>query len=234
MQGFDSVSLKSDIELGGTDQTFNILMGRALQEAYELQGGGQIAILMPLLEGVDGVQKMSKSLGNYIGIDESPNEIFGKTMSIPDALMLKYYELTTLISNEELARLKQGLDDETVHPKDAKLGLAKEYVRMYHGEQAAEEAHLYFVAVFQKRTLPDHIEVSRLRASELEEGLISVSKLLVSLGLQASNGEARRSIAQGAVRINERKVTDPSERVLVQDGDIVQVGKRKFARIQLK
>jgi tyrosyl-tRNA synthetase len=232
MQGYDSVSLESDIELGGTDQTFNILMGRTLQSAYE-QKEGQVAILMPLLEGLDGVQKMSKSLGNYIGIDEQPNEIFGKTMSIPDKLMLKYYELTTPISNEALQELKLGLENGTVHPRDTKVKLAKEYVRQYHGEQAAEEAAHHFATVFQNRALPDQIDEVELNRSELTNGSILLTKLLVTLGLQVSNGEARRSITQGAVKINELKLTDFAEEIVVQDGDIVQVGKRKIVKIKL-
>ncbi|MFD0697484.1 tyrosine--tRNA ligase [Paenibacillus sp. GCM10027628] len=232
MQAYDSVSLHTDIELGGTDQTFNILMGRTLQGAYEMNDG-QVAMLMPLLEGVDGVQKMSKSLGNYIGIDESPNEIYGKTMSVPDHLMPKYFELTTAISNEELEELKQSLDAGTVHPRDAKMKLAKDYVRMFHGDQAAEDAEQHFITVFQKRALPDVVESVPLRSELLEEGSISLIKLLVTLELQASNGEARRSIEQGAVKINEQKMTDIHAEVVPQDGDIVQVGKRKFARIEL-
>ncbi|CAG7630904.1 tyrosine--tRNA ligase [Paenibacillus allorhizosphaerae] len=233
MQGYDSVSLQSDIELGGTDQTFNILMGRTLQGAYEMKDG-QVAILMPLLEGLDGVQKMSKSLGNYIGIDEAPNEMFGKSMSIPDELMLKYYELTTPMSGEELQDLKQGLENGTVHPRDAKMKLAKTYIGMYHGEQAAIDAEHYFITVFQKRALPDEIEVIELNESELEDQMISVTKLLVTLGLQSSGSEAKRSVTQGAVKINEQKMDDANERITVQDGDIVQVGKRKFAKISLR
>ncbi|MDR6878412.1 tyrosine--tRNA ligase [Bacillus sp. 3255] len=232
MQGYDSVSLESDIELGGTDQTFNILMGRTLQSAYDMKEG-QVAILMPLLEGLDGTQKMSKSLKNYIGIDESPNEIFGKTMSIPDSLMVKYYELTTAIPNEELRELRQGLETGSVHPRDAKMRLAKEYVRMYHGAEAAEEAERHFVTVFQKRALPEDMEETLLSAGLLEEGQISLIKLLVSLGLQASNGEARRSIEQGAVKLNETKLTDIHALLRPQEGDIIQVGKRKFVRIKL-
>ncbi|MDD9266290.1 tyrosine--tRNA ligase [Paenibacillus sp. GCM10023248] len=232
MQGYDSVSLESDIELGGTDQTFNILMGRTLQSAYDMKEG-QVAILMPLLEGLDGTQKMSKSLKNYIGIDESPNEIFGKTMSIPDSLMVKYYELTTAIPNEELRELRQGLETGSVHPRDAKMRLAKEYVRMYHGAEAAEEAERHFVTVFQKRALPEDMEETLLSAGLLEEGQISLIKLLVSLGLQASNGEARRSIEQGAVKLNETKLTDIHVLLRPQEGDIIQVGKRKFVRIKL-
>lgn len=232
MQGYDSVSLESDIELGGTDQTFNILMGRTLQGAYDMQEG-QVAMLMPLLEGLDGTQKMSKSLKNYIGIDESPNEIFGKTMSIPDSLMTKYYELTTAITNEELEELRKGLETGSIHPRDAKMRLAKEYVRMYHGAEAALEAEQHFITVFQKRALPEDMEEQQLSGGLLEEGQISMIKLLVSLGLQASNGEARRSIEQGAVKVNEMKFTDIHALLSPQDGDIIQVGKRKFVKIKM-
>jgi tyrosyl-tRNA synthetase len=232
MQGYDSVSLESDIELGGTDQTFNILMGRTLQGAYEIKEG-QVAILMPLLEGLDGVQKMSKSLRNYIGIDEQPNDIFGKTMSIPDTLMLKYFELTTGLSNAEIEELRQGLEAGTIHPRDAKLRLAKLYVVMYHGVGAAEEAEQHFITVFQKRALPDDIEEVNLDSSHLEAGSLSIIKLLVSLSLQSSNGEARRSVEQGAVKINEQKLTDIHAQITPVDGDILQVGKRKFVRIKL-
>lgn len=232
MQGYDSVSLESDIELGGTDQTFNILMGRTLQGAYEIKEG-QVAILMPLLEGLDGVQKMSKSLRNYIGIDEQPNDIFGKTMSIPDTLMLKYFELTTGLSNAEMEELRQGLEAGTIHPRDAKLRLAKLYVEMYHGVEAAEEAEKHFITVFQQRALPDDIEEVNLDSSHLEAGSMSIIKLLVSLSLQSSNGEARRSVEQGAVKINEQKLTDIHAQITPVDGDILQVGKRKFVRIKL-
>ncbi|KIL40719.1 tyrosyl-tRNA synthetase [Gordoniibacillus kamchatkensis] len=230
MQGFDSVSLETDIELGGTDQTFNILMGRTLQAAYGSKDA-QVAMLMPLLEGLDGHQKMSKSLGNYIGIDESPNEMFGKTMSIPDELMLKYYELSTAISNEELAELKLGLERGTIHPRDAKVRLAKEYVRMYHGAQEAEAAEQHFNTVFRQRSIPEQIDEFHLGSDQLEEGTIPVGKLLVALGFAASNSEARRSVAQGAVKWNETKLTDPNERLAIASGDIVQMGKRKFAKI---
>jgi len=233
MQAYDSVSLQTDIELGGTDQTFNILMGRTLQGAYGSEDG-QVAILMPLLEGLDGVQKMSKSLGNYIGIDEAPSEIYGKTMSIPDHLMLKYFELTTSISNEESQQLEQRLKAERVHPRDAKMQLAKAYVRMFHGEQAAHEAEQQFIAVFQKRELPEEIEIVQLLSEELTDGGIPLIQLLVALRLQSSNSEARRSIEQGAVRLNSDKMTDVQASIKPQNGDIVQVGRRKFARIELK
>ncbi|WP_370866892.1 tyrosine--tRNA ligase [Paenibacillus chitinolyticus] len=231
MQGYDSVALKCDVELGGTDQKFNLLMGRTLQKEYGVPA--QVAIMMPLLEGLDGVNKMSKSLGNYIGIDEAPNEIYGKAMSVPDELMLKYYELATDLSHGELSALRSGIEDGNVHPRDAKMRLAATFVRMYHGEEAASEAERHFVTVFQQRALPDDIEEVELAAGELEEGGIRLVKLLVTLGLQATNGEAKRSIQQGGVRLNEEKVTDPNASVEVKDGDILQVGKRKFAKIKL-
>ncbi len=231
MQGYDSVALKCDVELGGTDQKFNLLMGRTLQKEYGVPA--QVAIMMPLLEGLDGVNKMSKSLGNYIGIDEAPNEIYGKAMSVPDELMLKYYELATDLSHDELSALRAGIEDGSVHPRDAKMRLAATFVRMYHGEEAASEAERHFVTVFQQRALPDDIEEVELAAGELEEGGIRLVKLLVTLGLQATNGEAKRSIQQGGVRLNEEKVTDPNASVEVKDGDILQVGKRKFAKIKL-
>ncbi|GMK42700.1 tyrosine--tRNA ligase [Paenibacillus sp. CCS19] len=230
MQGYDSVSLESDIEIGGTDQTFNILMGRTLQSAFGFEDS-QAAILMPLLEGLDGVQKMSKSLGNYIGIDEAPNDMFGKTMSIPDELMLKYYELSTMITNEELAALRQGLQDGTVHPRDAKVQLAKQYVSMYHGEEAAEQAVQHFITVFSKREMPDEIEPFQVSGELLEDGGVIVSKLLVALGFAVSTSEARRSVVQGAVKLNGEKLLDPNARIAVNNGDIIQAGKRKFAQL---
>ncbi|MFD2612887.1 tyrosine--tRNA ligase [Paenibacillus gansuensis] len=231
MQGYDSVALESDVELGGTDQKFNLLMGRTLQKEYGKTT--QAAITLPLLEGLDGVNKMSKSLGNYIGIDEQPNEIYGKAMSVPDELMLKYYELATDITNEDLTALKDGLTDGTVHPRDAKMKLAHTLVRMYQGIEEADSAETHFKTVFQQRSLPQDIEEAVLPASELDNGTIKLIKLLVTLGLQSSNAEAKRSIQQGAVKINEVKQEDPNGEVALQDGDVIQVGKRKFARIKL-
>lgn len=231
MQGYDSVALESDVELGGTDQKFNLLMGRTLQKEYGKEP--QIAIMMPLLEGLDGVQKMSKSLGNYIGIDEPPKEIYGKAMSVPDELMPKYYELTTDIGLDELDALKKGLSDGTVHPRDAKMKLAYTLVRMYHGEAAAKEAEAHFVTVFQQRALPDEIEPFAVPAEELDDGAIRLVKLLLISGLQPSGAEARRTIQGGGVKINEAKQTDPNAEVRLKDGDIVQVGKRKFIQIKL-
>lgn len=231
MQGYDSVALESDVELGGTDQKFNLLMGRTLQKEYGKEA--QVTITTPLIEGLDGVNKMSKSLGNYIGIDEEPNQIYGKSMSIPDELMYKYYELATDLNNDQLAELKSGLEAGTVHPRDAKMQLAATFVRMYHGEEAAKSAEHHFITVFQQRALPDDIEEAVIDPAELENGQIKIVKLLTVLGLQATSSEARRSVQQGAVRINEEKLTDINTDVSPKDGDVIQVGKRKFAKIKL-
>lgn len=232
MQGMDSVALESDIELGGTDQKFNLLMGRTLQKEYGKET--QVAIMTPIIEGLDGVQKMSKSLGNYIGIDEAPNEIYGKAMSVPDELMLKYYELVTDLSNEELAALTEGVKAGAIHPRDAKMKLAYTLVRMYHSTEAAEAAQEHFVTVFQQRALPEDIEEKEIAAGELEDGKIRLIKLLTLIGFAASNGEAKRSIQQGAVKLNEEKLTDPNAEVEIAGGEIVQVGKRKFAKLLVK
>jgi tyrosyl-tRNA synthetase len=232
MQGYDSVALKTDVELGGTDQTFNLLMGRTLQKEYGLPS--QVAMTMPLLEGLDGVNKMSKSLGNYIGIDEAPNEIFGKAMSIPDELMLKFFELATDYTQEELDNLAVGLQEGRIHPRDAKMDLAYTLVRLYHGEEEAEAAKQHFVTVFQERKLPAEIPEAVLHRSELgENGAVRVTRLLVVLGLAPSIGEARRSIQGGAVRLNEVRVEEPQAEVAPTDGDVLQLGKRRFARIRL-
>ncbi|MNH83400.1 Tyrosine--tRNA ligase [compost metagenome] len=232
MQGMDSVALKSDIELGGTDQKFNLLMGRTLQKEYGVEP--QVAIMTPIIEGLDGVQKMSKSLGNYIGIDEQPNEIYGKAMSVPDELMLKYFQLVTDLTNEELAVLEEGMKEGTLHPRDAKMKLAFTLVRMYHSLEDAEAAQEHFVTVFQQRALPDDIQTIEIADSELENGKIGLIKLLTLLGFAASNGEARRSIQQGSVKFNEDKITDFSLELEINDGDVIQVGKRKFAKLARK
>jgi tyrosyl-tRNA synthetase len=230
MQGYDSVALKSDIELGGTDQKFNLLMGRTLQKEYGV--ATQAAITLPLLEGLDGIQKMSKSLGNYIGIAEPPNDIYGKAMSIPDERMVKYFELATDISADELHALESGIAAGRLHPRDVKMKLAHTLVRMFHGLDAAEEAEQHFVTVFKQRALPVDIEVVTVEANELEsDGTIRLIHLLVNLGLQSSNAEAKRSIVQGAVKINEEKWSEPNDVVQLSDGDIIQVGKRRFIRI---
>ncbi|WP_421617628.1 tyrosine--tRNA ligase [Brevibacillus sp. TJ4] len=231
MQGYDSVALESDVELGGTDQKFNLLMGRNLQKEYGQEQ--QVIITMPLLEGLDGVQKMSKSLGNYIGVNEEPNEIYGKAMSVPDELMMRYYELATDLSLEELEALRAGLADGSVHPRDAKMRLAKTFVRMYHGAEAAEEAENYFKTVFQQRALPTDIPEVTVDLSAYENGEANIVNLAFDLGLAASKGEARRMVQQGAVKVNEEKVDDINQSVKLTAGMVVQVGKRKFAKINL-
>lgn len=232
MQGMDSVALKSDIELGGTDQKFNLLMGRTLQKEYGVEP--QVAIMTPIIEGLDGVQKMSKSLGNYIGIDEQPNEIYGKAMSVPDELMLKYFQLVTDLTNEELAVLEEGMKEGTLHPRDAKMKLAFTLVRMYHSLEDAEAAQEHFITVFQQRALPDDIQTVEIPESELEDGKIGLIKLLTLLGFAASNGEARRSIQQGSVKLNEVKLEDFNAVIEIKEEDVIQVGKRKFAKLSLK
>jgi tyrosyl-tRNA synthetase len=232
MQGYDSVALDSDVELGGTDQKFNLLMGRTLQKEYGQSQ--QVTIMTPLLEGLDGVQKMSKSLGNYIGIDEEPNQMYGKAMSIPDELMLKYFELATSVSNQELGEMKSGWEAGMLHPRDLKMKLAWTIVAMYHGEATADEAQNYFKTVFQQRALPTDIEEVELTQAQLEEGGgLRLAQLLVTLGLQQSTSEARRSIQQGAVKVNEQKMDDANAVLEAFDGAVVQVGKRKIAKIRV-
>ncbi|WP_338823466.1 Tyrosine--tRNA ligase [Moorella humiferrea] len=225
MQGYDSVALAADVELGGTDQKFNLLMGRHLQREYGQEP--QVAVMMPILPGLDGVQKMSKSLGNYIGINEPPKEMYGKTMSLPDELMLTYFELVTTVSLEELEEIRKGLADGTLHPRDAKMRLAREIVGLYHGEAAALEAEEEFRKVFQLGDLPQDIpEV------EVKETQIWLPRLMVQAGLAPSTSEARRLVRQGAVRIDGQRLDDPDAELVVRDGAVLKAGKRKFVRLR--
>lgn len=227
MQAYDSVALKSDIELGGTDQTFNLLMGRHLQECFNQEK--QVAMTMPLLEGLDGVKKMSKSLGNYIGINESPKSMFGKAMSIPDNLMIKYFALITNMTLNDLNRLKMGLKDGSVHPRDAKLKLAWTLVKKYHGETNANLAQQDFVSVFQQHVLPDNIKEVKLDCNN--EKIWIVELLVSKLHLFNTNGEARRMILAGGVKINQLRITDEFSKIKIEGGMIVQIGKRRFLKI---
>lgn len=225
MQGYDSVALEADIEFGGTDQTFNLLMGRHLQEEYGQ--APQTIITMPILEGLDGVQKMSKSLGNYIGISEAPTEMYGKAMSIPDELMMRYFMLVTDMSIEEQEELSKALEAGTAHPRDTKMKLAHTIVRLYHGEAAADEAQEQFIRVFQKHDLPTDIpEYAMAKPAEP----VYVPQLLTDAGLTASNSEARRSIKAGAFKINGEKCSD--ENIELVEDMVLQVGKRKFIKIK--
>lgn len=224
MQGYDSIALKADVEFGGTDQTFNLLMGRHLQGEEGMSE--QTIITMPILEGLDGVQKMSKSLGNYIGISEAPSEMYGKAMSIPDELMMRYFMLVTDMSIEEQEQLSKDLESGAAHPRDVKMKLAHTIVRLYHGEEAANFGQDEFVRVFQKHAMPTDIPEYKV---DITEEPVFVPQLLSDAGLTASNGEARRSIKAGAFKIDGEKCNE--EHILLKDGMVLQVGKRKFIKI---
>lgn len=224
MQGYDSIALKADVEFGGTDQTFNLLMGRHLQGEEGMPE--QTIITMPILEGLDGVQKMSKSLGNYIGISEAPSEMYGKAMSIPDELMMRYFMLVTDMSIEEQEQLSKDLESGAAHPRDVKMKLAHTIVRLYHGEEAANFGQDEFIRVFQKHAMPTDIPEYKVAITEEP---VFVPQLLSDAGLTASNGEARRSIKAGAFKIDGEKCNE--EHIVLKDGMVLQVGKRKFIKI---
>ncbi len=225
LQGYDSVALKSDIELGGTDQKFNLLMGRQLQRAYGV-GKEQAVLMMPLLEGLDGVNKMSKSLGNYIGVTEDPKEIFGKTLSISDELMWRYYELLSSKSIDEIKELRSAVASGKLHPKSAKEDLAMELVERYHSKDDAIRAKEAFDNLHKKSQIPDDIAEFELLAP------IWIAKALVETKISPSTSQARRDIKQGAVKIDQKKIED--EQLQLEAGEyILQVGKRKFAKIKV-
>jgi len=225
LQGYDSVALKSDIELGGTDQKFNLLMGRQLQRTYNV-GKQQAVLMMPLLEGLDGVNKMSKSLGNYIGVTEDPQTMFGKVLSISDDLMWRYYELLSDKSLHEIEQLKEDVANGKVHPKLAKEALAQEIVARYHDSAAAQKAKEEFDRVHKQKDIPTDI------AEYSFQGPIWIAKVLTETKLEPSTSQARRDIKQGAVKINQEKITD--EQLQLENGEyIVQVGKRKFAKVKV-
>ena len=227
VQGWDSVALKSDVELGGTDQRFNLLMGRELQKE---QGITQQSIVMvPLLEGLDGVQKMSKSLNNYIGITDAPNEMLGKVMSISDDLMWRYYDLLSFRPLEEIAELKTRVE-QGENPRDIKILLAKEIIARFHDEAAAEGAHQDFIQRFQKNAIPD--DMPEIEIALGDEG-IAIGNLLKEAKLVGSTSDAMRMIKQGAVKINGDKVEDTRLVIAEKGENVYQVGKRKFARITL-
>ncbi|KUK10707.1 MAG: Tyrosine--tRNA ligase [Clostridia bacterium 41_269] len=230
MQAYDSIAIKADVELGGTDQKFNLLMGRSLQREYGQEP--QIAIMMPILEGLDGVQKMSKSLGNYIGINEPPEEMFGKTMSIPDDLIIRYFTLVTTFSPTEVKEIEKGLNEGALHPRDVKMKLAEEIVSLYHGKEAAVRAKKEFERVFSRREIPENIPEFTIASSELNNR-IWLPKLLVEANLVPSTSEGRRLIKQGAVKINGEKILDQDAEVELEDGMVIKVGKRKFMKIRV-
>ena len=226
IQGYDSVAMEADVELGGTDQLFNLLTGRDLQRARGMEP--QVVLTMPLLEGLDGVNKMSKSLGNYIGITEAPENIYGKVLSISDTLMFRYYELLSDLSAQEIAGLQAGIKDGSLHPKEVKKRLARELTARFHGQAAAEAAEAEFERVFQKKELPDDMAEVSLPKSEP----IWLPQLLLDAGLVASTSEGRRMIQQGAVTVAGEKADDVSVKIAATGEVILKVGKRRFARIR--
>jgi len=227
VQGYDSVALRADIELGGTDQKFNLLVGRQLQESYGQKP--QVVITMPILEGLDGVQKMSKSLGNYIGIAEPPDEMFGKLMSISDELMWRYFELLSFRPLADIDKLKSEMHAGR-NPRDIKFELGRELVARFHSQGDADQAQQNFIARFQKGALPDDIPEVELSADG--EGL-PLANVLKQAGLTSSTSEALRMIRQGAVRIDGERVEDPGLIVAAGTAGVFQVGKRRFARISI-
>ena len=227
IQGYDSVALEADVELGGTDQKFNLLVGRELQKHYGQKP--QVILTMPILEGLDGVQKMSKSLDNYIGVNDAPDQMFGKLMSISDDLMWRYFELLSFRSVEEIAGLKVDVEG-GVNPRDIKFLLAKELIARFHDEAAAEAAHQAFVARFQKGAIPDDVDEIDLVAPD---GALPIANLLREAGLVSSTSDAYRMIKQGAVKVDGEKVVDQKLAVGSGTDAIYQVGKRRIARVRV-
>jgi len=225
LQGYDSVHLKSDIEIGGTDQKFNLLMGRHLQRVYET-GKEQAVLMMPILEGLDGVQKMSKSLGNYIAVADKPDDMFGKVLSISDTLMWRYYELLSAKSLSEIEELKNGVENGSLHPKKVKEALALEITARFHSMDAAAAAQAEFERVHAQSEIPSEMEEFTL------QGPLWVAKALVDCRLSPSTSQSRREIKQGSVKIDQNKLSD--EQLQLEAGEyVLQVGKRKFARLKV-
>jgi len=229
-QAHDSVALQADVELGGTDQKFNLLVGRDIQREYGQEP--QVVLTMPLLEGLDGVQKMSKSLGNYIGITEPPREIYGKIMSLSDHLMLRYYELLSDIGTVALEEEKRRMAEGSANPRDVKKALARELVTRFYNGLVAEEAEREFERMFQAHGVPDEIAEPCIWLSSQENGPLWIVMLLVQAGLASSNSEARRLLQQGAVRVDGKRVSDPNMQLTTSETHLLQVGRRRFARIR--
>ncbi|MFH1284378.1 MAG: tyrosine--tRNA ligase [Candidatus Peregrinibacteria bacterium] len=223
MQGYDSVALKSDLELGGTDQTFNLLAGRTIQKAYGQTP--QCVLTVPLLVGTDGKDKMGKSLNNYIGVDESPKDMFGKTMSIPDDLIIQYFELATYVPIEEIEKMTTALK-EGENPRNLKIRLAKEIVTLYHNIAAADQSEKEFIEIFSNKGLPEDIPTKKLKGTKH-----NVVDLIAESGLLESKSEARRMIESGGVKIDGEKVTSIEEEIDIAKEKLLQVGKRKFLKV---
>lgn len=226
MQGYDSVALKADVEIGGTDQKFNLLVGRALQERYGQKP--QIVLTHPLLVGTDGVEKMSKSLGNYIGINEPPTEIFGKAMSIPDSLIVNYFTLATEVDSTRIADIKKQLETDSVNPMIFKKELARELVKLYHDETAAKKAQEDFEMKFSKKEIPGDIPELAISSDEPELWIVN---LIVQSGVAKSNSQAMRLVKGGGVQLNGTKVTDKDLKVKLSEENIIKIGKKNFFKI---
>jgi tyrosyl-tRNA synthetase len=223
-QAMDSVAIHSDVELGGTDQKFNLLVGRDIQREYDQEP--QVILTMPILIGTDGVDKMSKSLDNYIGVNDTPKEIFGKTLSIPDKLIYQYFELLTDVTQQELVEIKSSLENVKINPRDIKRRLARTLVRMYHSQTLADDAEKEFDKIFVQKSIPDNIE-------EFKRGnSMTMTALLTDAKLVASKSEARRLIDQGGVSIDDERVTDPNLLLPDKDEFILKVGKRRFLKVK--
>jgi tyrosyl-tRNA synthetase len=225
-QAMDSVAIESDIELGGTDQKFNLLVGRDIQREFGMEP--QVILTLPLLTGTDGVEKMSKSLNNYIGITEPPGEIYGKTLSIADSLIFSYFELTTDVDAETLADIRDRLNDGRTNPRDLKRQLARTLVRMYHGEGSARQAEDEFDRIFIKKDVPRDIDEVSL---DMDKDGIGIVDLMVKTAMVSSKSEARRLIRQGGVKIDNEKVSDANDRIQNRNPFVMQVGKRKFLKV---
>ena len=232
IQAYDSVAVKADVELGGTDQLFNFLVGRDIMRAYGLEP--QVVMTFPLLVGTDGKQKMSKSLGNYVGITEPPGEMFGKLMSIPDEIMPDYYRLLLEKSPAKLQQLQEALDNGSLHPRSVKADLAEAVVAMYHSGEAAADARQEFDRVFAAGQQPSEMPNIVLDNADLEDGRIRIVDLIMLVRFAASRSEARRLVRQKAVSINDEAITDEMAEVEVSNGDVLRVGRRRFARIQIQ
>ena len=231
MQAYDSVVIKADVELGGTDQLFNLLAGRELMEKMGMEP--QVCLTLPLLEGIDGVKKMSKSYGNYIGLTDAPNDMFGKVMSIPDELMVKYYRLASTVPVDQIDAIEKGLAAEEIHPNRCKRDLAQNIVAAYYDEETAKEAEAAFDRQFKQHEVPEDISEFAADLTPNEEGMVYLAKLIADSGLTKSTGDARRMIDQGGVKINGEAVAAKAYNVAPEtlSGAVIQVGKRKFVRL---
>ncbi len=226
MQGYDSVAMKSDLELGGTDQTFNLLAGRTIQKAFNMNP--QNVLTVPLLVGTDGKEKMGKSMNNYIGVDEAPSEMYGKTMSIPDELIVNYFELATYVSLEKIEEIKKSLA-EGENPRNLKMELAREIVTLYHSKDAAEEAEKQFIEVFANKGLPEEIKEMEITGDNW-----NIVDLIAATGLTSSKSEARRIVEGGGAKVEGEKIASIEENIDIGNQKLIQVGKRKFLKVKGK